>query len=198
MKSYLEMTLLVNAVILYVCFILASEMLRVKLKRKKCLMASFLVVCIAIAANHSVCFWIVYLLMTLYLFHHHISAAFESTFLYLVSVFLLQFFEGVHFSNGLIYTHASSASGLLICILYGLLDRTGKWMILLASRAELYVPALIQTAYETVECTGLIDTGNHALYQGLPVIFVRKQLICTDCIEVNSISGSCMVPAIKA
>lgn len=198
MKSYLEMTLLVNAVILYVCFDLAKEMLHVKFKRKQCLCICFGLAAATIAGQHFLWFVILFLISALIVFQRHFLAIFESAFLYLASVFVLQCFENIFFSRGLIYVPADSAAGVLICTAFLFLDASGKQILSLFSRAELYVPALIQTDYETVECTGLIDTGNHAMHQGLPVIFVKKSLICTECIEVTSISGSCILPAVKA
>jgi len=197
-KSYLEITWLVNAVILYVCFDLSSKMTNISLDKRRCMIACLFHVVVSERADSILMFVLIAAAISLFLFQRHLSAICECWFLYAVSVCLLQFLDGIELYRGMIYTHAESLNGIFVSLLWLAFDVSGNCFFSVFTKAELYVPVLIQTAYDTFECTGFLDTGNQAMSENLPVVFVKRKLKCTDKIEISTIGGNCSVDAEKA
>ena len=68
MKSYLEITWLVNAVILYVCFDLSSKMTNISLDKRRCMIACLFHVVVSERADSMLMFVLIAAAISLFLF----------------------------------------------------------------------------------------------------------------------------------
>ena len=193
MKSYLEVTWLVSAVMFYVCFHIASKLLHLSFEWKKTAL-----ICIGYAVfAERVCkdVWIAFpflhLLISFVLYPRRFLAAAESLFLYLSMAYLFQMMNTVEMQGVFLYVHAKSWTGFLIVIVMLIMDRCIVHLFLpFDQKAKLYLPASVKTGKQHFDCIGFLDTGNHAEYLGMPVVFVKHPISCSFMIEIKGIQSS--------
>ena len=200
MKSYLEMTWLVSAVMFYVCFHIASVLLHLSFARKK---TAIFCIGYAVFAEQMCKGWILFLLVhlcaSLVLYPRKFLAATESLFLYLSLAYAFQMCSSVEMQNVFLYIRSDSYTGFWICFILLALDWYAVHCFFpFDQKAQLYFPVTVQIHQQRFECIGFLDTGNHAEYQGMPVVFVKTPIECSFVIEVKGIQSTAMLSAAYA
>lgn len=198
MKSYLEVTWLVSAVMFFVCFHVSAELFQMNFDVKKTMILSFIhaVLSERLTMISIVCLIVVHVMVSFALFPGKLMAMLESGFLYLVCLSLFQHIHDAEIRHGFLYIEQDSSVWMMLCLFLIVLDRLIiRLLISGLKKADLYVPVTVQLQHQKMTCIGYIDTGNHAEAHGLPVIFVQQPFLCSMMIEVKGISGSIEFPA---
>lgn len=198
MKSYLEITLMMSSVVLCVVWSLTFVMNHRKAKRKTMMICSI---------GASILLWIVHdikwsmiilLVYGLFLYRTCLFAVVQSVLLYHLILNGLDHLHDVVVKNGLVYVNAESKVWIAVLILGVVMSELLVCFELRRLKnAELMVPVHLETAFDSLDCIGFIDTGNQVMADALPVVFVRQHLKCDRWVDVDSLSGSRLYPSVQ-
>ena len=200
MKSYLEVTWLMNAAVIFACWSITSAFydrwVRISVQCCCALLCSFACWCMKDVWYGSM---LVRLGFGFFLYRRQLVAPFQSVLIQTAWMTLCAFRDDFAMKQGILYCSSFShgwMAVILICLVSDVLIR--KWIPHFSSRCELYVPVIIETPYEQVKCVGYLDTGNCAVSDGLPVVFVRQKLQCNTQVEIESVTGTSVFDAVLA
>ena len=198
MRSYLEITWLLNSALCAGAWSLTSVLHEKTIAKTKLILCSVLYT--------GLCWMIQNMKWTLFLnvvfgcvmYGRWFVLTIQSSLMMTVCIHLLANLDCFAAQNGLLYCESTSGKWLVVVGSVILLRLMEPRFPVLKKQSELYMPIHLESRLDAFKCIGYLDTGNCAMYKKLPVVFVKKSIECDELISVQSVTGTASFEAIKA
>ena len=198
MRSYLEITWLLNTTVCAGAWSLTSVLYDKTTSRIKLFSCAVICTCLCwmIQKLKWTCF--LHLFFGIVLYGRSFVLAIQASLMISVSLHLLDNLDCFVVQNGLLYCDAASGKWLIVLVIVILIIILEPGVPVLKKQSELYVPVHLAGRTTSFDCIGYLDTGNCAMHPQLPVVFVRNPVECGALISVQSVTGEAFFKAEKA
>ena len=192
MEIYIDLIYLINSVLGCLCLLCLSILVSKIISIRKCIILSLLWGLHVLTLYSDEYLYIVWVIIVSYFFDRKNVIKNTLILLFVHETFLNSFTGIYRIGNVLVIGKgfdwlASLFVGMVILLIY-----IGVWFQIKqdALYTQLVYEVLIKINQKTQSLKGFLDTGNQALYEGLPVIFLKTKLNEYDAYSsVNEING---------
>ncbi len=198
MRSYLEVTWLLNSVLCAGIWSLTSVLHEKTISKIRLVICSVIYTGLCWMIQKTKWTLILNVVLSCVMYGRWFVLIIQSGLTMTVCVHLLGNLDYFAVQNGLLYCDAASRKWLVIIVVCIVLMLMAKRFVVIKKQSELYVPIHLESSQDSFDCIGYLDTGNCAVHDELPVVFVKIPIECDELISVQSVTGISFFKAVKA
>ena len=198
MRSYLEVTWLLNGALCAGVWSLTSVLHEKTISKVRMVTCSVLYSVLCWMMQKTQWTLILKVVLSCMVYGRWLGLIVQSCLMLTVCVHLLGNLNCFVVQNGLLYCEATSGKWLVVIVVCIVLMLMAQRFVVIKKQSELYVPIHLESSQDSFDCIGYLDTGNCAVHEKLPVVFVKIPIECDELISVQSVTGMSCFEAVKA
>ncbi len=198
MRSYLEVTWLLNSTLCAGIWLLTSVLHEKTISKTRLVIWSVLYAVLSWMIQKIQWTMILNVVLGCVVYGRWFVLTIQSCLMMTVCIHLLGNLDCFAAQNGLLYCDAASGKWLTVIGVFILLMLLKQKFAVIKKKSELYVPIHLESSQGSFDCVGYLDTGNCAMHGKFPVVFVKVPIECDELISVQSVTGMSFFKAVKA